>query len=70
MMSPENRELVRNVFAAKKVPLELLRRIPDYEDFHERDFQAVKDTVKSGIKLGQFNFYFEFVASLARELLA
>jgi predicted nucleotidyltransferase component of viral defense system len=68
MTSPENRELVRNVFAAKKVPLELLGRIPDYQDFHERDFQAVKDTVKSDVKLNEFSVYFEFVASLAREL--
>lgn len=70
MTSAENRELVRNVFAAKKVPLELLRRIPDYKDFHERDFKAVEDTVKSGMKLDGFGFYFEFVVSLARELLA
>lgn len=69
MTSPGNRELIRNVFAAKKVPLELLAKIPEYQDFHERDFQAVKDTVKLGKKLKDFEFYFETVVVLGRELL-
>lgn len=70
MTSPKNRDLIRNVFAAKKVPLELLAKIPEYQDFHERDFQAVKDTGKSGKRLKAFEFYFETVVLLARELLA
>jgi hypothetical protein len=58
------------VFRAKRVPLELLQNISDYRDFHERDFQAVRDTVKTGMKLKDFGFYFEFVLTLARALSA
>jgi predicted nucleotidyltransferase component of viral defense system len=70
MTTRVNRELVQNVFRAKRVPLELLQNISDYRDFHERDFQAVRDTVKTGMKLKDFGFYFEFVLTLARALSA
>ena len=70
MSGSAERELVSHVFAAKKVPLELLEKIPDYRDFHEQDFEAVKQTVKRGVKLEPFDFYFDYVMALARAVRA
>jgi predicted nucleotidyltransferase component of viral defense system len=67
--SPENRELLGNIFAAKRVPLELLGRIPAYRDFHRDDFTSVKDTVKPDVELKDFNFYFDYVVSAIESLV-
>ena len=62
------RELVRQTFAAKKVPLELLSHIPTMHDFHEIGFQSVRDTVYSHFDLQDFDFYFEYVCKKCRQL--
>jgi hypothetical protein len=69
MTSPENLELVKLVFKAKRVPLELLAKIKDYREFHQPDFQSVKDTVKPGVSLEAFDYYFDYVVRLADQLL-
>jgi len=69
MTSPENLELVKLVFEAKRVPLELLAKIKDYREFHQPDFQSVKDTVKPGVSLEEFDYYFDYVVRLADQLL-
>jgi len=57
----ENIELLRNIFAAKRVPLSLIQKIPDYREFHRPDFVSVKDTVKANVELKEFDFYFDYV---------
>jgi len=69
MTSRENLELVKLVFKAKRVPVELLAKIKDYREFHESDFQSVKDTVKPGVSVEEFEFYFNFVLRLAEQIL-
>ncbi len=66
--SEEIHELMVQVFGAKRVPLALLGRIRDYREFHRTDFPAVKATVKPGVKVDEFDFYFDFVLSLAEQL--
>jgi len=56
----ETQELLREIFRAKRVPLELLKRIGNYREFHRDDFVAVKDTVKPGVQLRSFDFYVDF----------
>lgn len=51
--------LVRHVFAAKNVPLNLLAREGDYREFHRPDWPAVTSSV--GQSLEEFDFYFDFV---------
>jgi hypothetical protein len=68
MGAEQNRSLLLHVFAAKRVPLPLLGLIGNYREFHRRDFPAVKDTVKSGVSLEEFDFYFEFVLDLVGRL--
>jgi predicted nucleotidyltransferase component of viral defense system len=45
--SDENRALLSRVFDAKRVPLSLLDLLPNYWEFHRRDFPAVQATVKA-----------------------
>jgi hypothetical protein len=52
-------DLVRHVFAAKGVPLNLLAKLRDYCEFHRPDWPAVAASV--GHPLGEFDFYFDFV---------
>jgi len=59
--SEENRILLRNMFDAKKVPLRLLGHVHKYREFHRANYPAVKTTVKPGIEVKEFDFYFDFV---------
>jgi hypothetical protein len=54
-----NLELARNIFAAKRVPLNLIPRIRDYREFHRQDWGAVQDSVSGEVQA--FDFYFDFV---------
>ena len=64
----ENRTLLENVFKAKRVPLHFLRFLPQYKAFHEASFDAVKDTLKGGHALQDFDLYFSFVTELIGKL--
>jgi hypothetical protein len=66
--TPRNLKLIRLVFEAKRVPLELIGKIKDFREFHRADFQSVKDTVKPGVELRDFDFYFNFVLQQAGKL--
>jgi predicted nucleotidyltransferase component of viral defense system len=68
LLSPENRELIGAVFTAKRVPLELLKNLESYRDFHFQDFMALRDTVMPGVELKEFDFYFDFVKDIAKQL--
>lgn len=63
-----NRRLIADVFAAKRVPLSHLRRLEDYREAHRDDFVAVKDTLKPGVEIRDFDFYFDFVKSICDRL--
>lgn len=64
LTTPENKTLIREVFAAKRVPLELLDAITESRGFHRAGFASVKDTVKTGYELKDFDFYFDYVLSV------
>lgn len=63
-----NLRLLTEMFEAKRVPLELLSKIKDTREFHERGFSDVRATVKPGTKLQEFGFYFEYVSALAEKV--
>jgi predicted nucleotidyltransferase component of viral defense system len=69
MATQKNLELIRLVFEAKRVPLELIGKIKDFRDFHRSDYKSVTDTVKPGVALQEFDFYFDFVLQQADKLL-
>lgn len=68
MTTAENRALLASVFRAKRVPMSFLNLLPEYKAFHEASFGAVKDTLKAGIALNDFDFYFSFVTGLVKKL--
>jgi len=61
LSSASNQELVRNIFAAKSVPLRLLSNVDKYREFHRQDWPSVELTVAG--KLLTYDFYFDFVLS-------
>jgi predicted nucleotidyltransferase component of viral defense system len=66
LCAAENVDLLRNIFAAKDVPIELLQLIGDERDFHATDWPAVQAAVKNPLE--DFDFYFTFVVRLAADL--
>ena len=68
MTLPANLDLLMRVFEAKRVPLDLLVKIPSYRRLHEPDFQQVRATVKPDFDLKSFDDYAEFVEGLARDV--
>ena len=68
--SPLNQELLTKVFRAKHVPLHLIARIGDRDvcDFHRAGFVAVKDTIKPGVVLEEFDYYVDCLVRCSRDL--
>lgn len=65
----ENIRLLKNIFKAKGVSPNLIGKIKDYREYHRPDFLAVKSTIKSNIKLNNFDFYFDYVANKCNDLI-
>lgn len=55
------KDLLKAIFAAKKVPLGYIKKVSNQREFHRPDWVSVEDTVKRGIKLKGFDFYFDYV---------
>ena len=56
------------MFGVKRVGLNLIASIGDFGDYHRQDFAAVRDTVKPGVDLKDFYFYFDYVVAKCRVL--
>lgn len=70
LSAEQSGQLVRRSFEAKKVPLTLISKIPESRAYHAAAFDAVKDTVYSGIDLQDFDFYFDYVVRQCEKLKA
>ncbi len=68
LAAPENMELLALVFEAKRVPLRLIGKIHQYREYHRQDFGAVVETVHRGVKLREFDFYFDYVVQTCETL--
>ena len=68
LLTKECTKLLRNMFQAKRVPVDLLLAIEQDRDFHRRDWDAVKDTVAPSVRLRKFDFYFDYVVELCHGL--
>lgn len=64
----QHRELLAQVFASKRVRLALLGHVDNYREFHRTSYNAVAATVKPGVTLKEFDFYFDFVLDLIKQL--
>ena len=47
-----------------------IRRHAEQREFHRPGFDAVADTVKSGVRLRDYDFYFDYVVQLLEKLHA
>jgi hypothetical protein len=68
LAAPANIDTLRNIFAAKKVPLDSLRKVRCEKDFHAQEFDALKATIRSEVDLKEFGFYFDYVVDLCERL--
>ncbi|HUI43675.1 MAG TPA: nucleotidyl transferase AbiEii/AbiGii toxin family protein [Terriglobia bacterium] len=66
LATPENQDLTRKIFAAKRVPLRFLGKIADYREFHRPDWQAVIESVPQEVEA--FDFYFDFLLTQIERL--
>ena len=64
--STENKEMLKNIFDAKKVPLKFLDLMKKYKDTHAQDWINVKDTITAESE--GYDFYFDFVQERIKEL--
>ena len=65
---PENLELVRHIFEAKRVSLGLLAKIAETREFHRSDWDAVRNAVVG--EAFDFDIYFDFVLEEVSKLTA
>jgi len=63
-----NRELLKESFKAKRVPLSLLNNLSDYKEQHKQDYPSLRATINADNELKDFDFYFDYVLDLVEEL--
>ena len=66
---PECKELLKNVFDAKRVPYEFLRKIREMESVHREGYASVKDTLSSLEMDKGFDYYFQYFIENIEHLL-
>ena len=69
LTTSENLNLLRVIFKAKQVPVNLIGKIKEFREYHRPDFIAVENTVKPNIRIKDFNYYFDYVINKCNELL-
>lgn len=68
LLSAENIQLLKDIFAAKGVQVKLISQVGKYREDHRSDFIQVESTVKPKVKLKNFDFYFDYVVSICEKL--
>jgi predicted nucleotidyltransferase component of viral defense system len=68
LLEKRNKNLIKNIFLAKKVPLNLIAKIKNYREYHRTDFESVQATVKPSIELKAFDYYFDYVLKVCEQL--
>jgi hypothetical protein len=66
--SDKAHEILRSMFAVKKVPLGFLAKMSETFEFHLAGFPAVEATVEPGFDLKEFRFYFDYTLKLVDSL--
>lgn len=69
LLAPKALEMTREMFRLKRVELAWLGNIEKYREFHRQGFPSVQATVAPGFELQSFDFYFDYVTLLARQVL-
>ena len=71
VLAERNRELLAQVFAAKRVDRSLLRIVDKYREFHRTSYDSVVATLKAGFTPKDFDFYvdFEFKSRILQKVI-
>lgn len=69
LTTSENLNLLKNIFKAKEVPVNLIGNIKEFREYHRPDFIAVENTVKLNIRIKDFDYYFDYVVNKCNKLL-
>lgn len=67
LSSAENKDLLRHIFEAKEVPINLLQLIAVQREFHRPDWDSVRLSIAHD-GLEEFDFYFDFVLEQVAQL--
>lgn len=62
--------ILKGMFDAKRVPMQLIGMISERREFHREGFEAVKATVRSDHELLEFDQYVDFLVAQLRPLQA
>ena len=65
----ENKQLLTDIFAAKRVPLDFIQQIGDHLAIHRQDWQNVLDTISAKEDIEDFDFYVDFVLQQFQPLI-
>ena len=70
LSTAESRQMVEQMFAAKRVPLAYLSNILETRDFHALGYNEVRAAMKPGVRVEPFDHYFDFVMNEVKKLEA
>ena len=70
LSTAESRQMVEQMFAAKRVPLAYLSNITETRDFHALGYDEVRAAMKPGVRVEPFDHYFDFVMNEVKKLEA
>lgn len=62
------KELLKACFASKKVPLTLIHDVAGQRELHSKDYPSLKDTVRPGVDLRPFDYYFDYVLDMLNSI--
>lgn len=68
MTSEKALDMLEQMFAMKRVPIEFLDLLPEQREFHATGAQSLKDTIAPGETLESFDFYFDYVVALRNRI--
>lgn len=58
------KELLTACFQSKRVPLALIHQVATQRELHRRDYPSLRDTVRPGVDLKPFDYYFDYVVDM------
>jgi len=70
LSTEESQQMVEQMFAAKRVPLAYLSKIPETKDFHALGYDEVRAAMKPGVRVEPFCHYFDLVVNEVNKLEA
>lgn len=70
LSTAESRQMVEQMFAAKRVPLAYLSNILETRDFHALGYNEIRAAMKPGVRVEPFDHYFDFVMNEVKKLEA